>query len=169
MTRAEMKDARWPCGVSTDGPEQQIRCLLIHLLVIDSLSMACVDKIWNSLIISLVSWVPTPNLFLKLYVTTLWAGFSLQVSVFRIRVTCFLISIWARWFKPVLGSRRFNPHQSFSNTCLWMRSKVVTTRVGTSLLSFDWLMTCHATTPVPTRKSAFYQFHFPVIPQFRLN
>lgn len=55
---------------------------------------------------------------------------------------------------------------SLSDTWSWMRSKVVTGRIRSSLLRYDWLMTCHATTPVPTMKSAFYLFDFLIIPRF---
>ncbi len=40
-----------------------------------------------------------------------------------------VISVLAQQFNQVVGSRRFNPHQSLSHTCSWMRSKVMTTRV----------------------------------------
>lgn len=55
---------------------------------------------------------------------------------------------------------------SLSDTWSWMRSKVVTGRIRSSLLRYDWLMTCHARTPVPTMKSAFYLFDFLIIPRF---
>lgn len=42
------------------------------------------------------------------------------------------------------------------NTGSWLRSKVMTSSAGRSLLSSDWLMMCHAAAPVSTMKSTYY-------------
>lgn len=48
-------------------------------------------------------------------------------------------SVTPQWFHPVWGSRRFNPHQSPSHACSWMRAKAGTAAVTGSLLGF-WLI-----------------------------
>lgn len=48
-------------------------------------------------------------------------------------------SVTRQWFHPVWGSRRFNPHQSPSHACSWMRAKAGTAAVTGSLLGF-WLI-----------------------------